>query len=102
MLAGCVLDGQAMQVELLGDRRQLLRRRSAVVQPHVGALVLQVLGDVIDREVLQHELALAVEPRVSHARTIWPGADPARQGASRRITGRSSVGGTPHPTCTKA
>ena len=75
VLVDGVLDGQRVQAQLLGDRRQLLAGRLAVVQPHKRVGFGDVVGDLADREVLAHQLAVAIEPRASHARTIRSAPD---------------------------
>src|ERR1700722_17609338 len=87
MLVDRILDRERVQFELLGNRRQILLSRRAVVQPHTSLLILKVLGDVLDRKILELELSVAIEPGVSHVRTIWLEPDPHQ--ASR---GRSPPG----------
>src|ERR1700727_2500670 len=77
MLADGVLDRQWVQVQLLGDRPQLFAARRAVVKPDKDVRFDDPVGDLADGEVLAHELAIPVEPRASHLRTIWPGPDRA-------------------------
>ena len=57
-----VLDGELVQAELAGELVELLLRRAAQVHPHDGVGVLEVLGDVGDREALGLENTLAVHP----------------------------------------
>ena len=66
MLVDGILDGQRVQLQLLGDRRQLLAGRFAVVEPHERVRFGDVVGDFADREVLAVECAVLVEPRASH------------------------------------
>ena len=70
MRADRVLDCQRVQLKLFSDRRELRLGWGAIVQPHACALVLEVLGDVLDRKVLEHQFSLMVQPRACHARTI--------------------------------
>src|SRR5437667_10621473 len=85
MLGDGVLDGQGMQLELLGDGRKILARGGAVVQPHADAGLAEVRGDVLNREVFGHDLSLAVQPRPSHGPpTIRAGPDPENHGTLLR------------------
>jgi hypothetical protein len=65
-----ILDRQRVQLKLLGDRRELRLGWVAIVQPHTCVLVLEVLRDVPNRKVLEHELSLAVQSSARHERTI--------------------------------
>ena len=96
MLVDRILDGERMQFELLGDRLQIFLGRSAVVKPHAGALVSKMLGDVLGREVLERQLAVAIEPGVSHQRTIGPAPDRAPRRAPPSAL-RSSATALPPP-----
>jgi hypothetical protein len=57
-----VLDGQLVQPELGVDHVEVAWRGSAQVQPNHRRRIAHVLGDVGDREVLQQEGAVAVQP----------------------------------------
>jgi len=64
---------------------RILLRRLAVVQPHGRSRVLDVLGDVRRREVLELELAAAVEPGVGHRRKHTVCAGRARRPPVARV-----------------
>ena len=57
-----VLDGELVQAELAGELVELFLRGAAEVDPHHGVGLLQVLGDVGDREALGLEDPLAIHP----------------------------------------
>ena len=72
VLAERVLDGELVQAELAGELVELVLRRSAEVDPHDRVGLLEVVGDVGDREVLGLENALAVHPGhgLAHGSTL--------------------------------
>ena len=57
-----VLDGELVQAELTGELVELLLRRAAEVDPHHRVGLLEVLGDVGDRESLALQDTVAIHP----------------------------------------
>jgi hypothetical protein len=76
MRADRILDRQRVQLQLLGNRRELRLGWVAIVQPHACTLILEVLGNVLDRKILEHELALAVQSSARHARNNMSSVGP--------------------------
>jgi hypothetical protein len=62
-----VFDGQRVQAELLAQHGQVVRSRGGQVQPDGDGLVRQVVADVGDRESLELELAVPVQPGTRQA-----------------------------------
>ena len=61
-LVARVLDGQRVQAELLAQHSQVVLVGIAQVEPDRDALVVQVVADISDREALEFELPVPVEP----------------------------------------
>jgi hypothetical protein len=72
VLLGGVLDRQGMQPELLGDDLQVLLVGFAQVQPHHGAGLLEVVGDLGGWEVLGLQHPIAVQPGMAHTSSLSP------------------------------
>ncbi len=62
-----VLDGQLVQAELLVDHGEVGRGGGAEVEPDGEVRFADIAGYVLDREVLQGQVAVAVEPGSRHA-----------------------------------
>ena len=60
MLTECVLDGQLVEPEFIGEHVQLVLRWPAHVDPDDGVGFCEELGDVRDREVLGLDHPVAV------------------------------------------
>jgi hypothetical protein len=66
MLGHRILDGERVKLELLGDMRKVGFGRVAIVEPDTRVRLEEVIGDVDDGKVLEHELSVAVETRPCH------------------------------------
>ncbi len=69
-----VLDREAVQSELFLERREVLLRGVREVDPDRRLRVLDVVGDVGEREVLEIEDAFAIQAGVDHALMLRPHA----------------------------
>jgi len=76
-----VLDGQRMQAELLAQHGEVVAVGAVQVQPDGDGLIGQVLADVGDRESLELEPAVPVQPRARLA----PGRAFPAEGGRRHL-----------------
>jgi len=67
-----VLDRERVEAELVGDLLEVVPVGHAQVGPDDAVLLLEVVGDLLDREVLVGEDALAPDPGARHAPSVNP------------------------------
>ena len=72
VLRRCVLDGEAVEAELLGELRELVVVGHAQIGPDDAVGLLEVVGDLLEREVVGFDDAVAPHPRANCARRHGP------------------------------